>query len=447
MTERWQRELKKLRQLEPPSTTWPRAQQSPRWDRPDSSRTGRVIASVVAFAVFAAAGVFTWAAFDGQPTTAGRMGPPGEQVVRIDLASGTDGDLAAVLRSGTADAAGTRFPVDVFGADGASFQAPDLIATYPPAGFARITPDATFRLQGEVQRGSVNAFLFRGDEIGADPKHLGIWTDLTQGEGDLTWDLEGVAQRDVPTKGGNRYLLAVMGRTLSGEEFGFSFGVEIQKGALVSEPTATPSDAADIPNVAMIRCTEAGTELLTPMVRPQTDGVHFEIDNQSQARAIAGWHADDPGPRYSYWASEFNAQDPNPTNMLPLEPDRYLVQCIDTRADSDAIDLRPEDAQPMEIIDVDGVLFPDRLSCSGGSRRYAFDGRPSLDGEEYIRDTVPGIQNTDIVGPAGYAGTAQQEWGWRVERDGRVVALIRLAEPHPTTIILDACVGSGIGEE
>lgn len=464
MTERWQRELQKLRQLEPPATTWSRVKQGARSRAPEPSNAGRVVAGIVAFVVFAAAGVFAWRAFSGQPTTVGRLGPPSEQVVRIDLAAGADGDLGAVLRSGTAEAAGVRFPVEVSSTGGSSFNPADLVATFPPPTFAPIPSDANFRLSGGAQPGTVHVRLISAEVVEAATKHLVPSRNLTQGEGDLTWDLQGVSLSQGPpltVESGRQYMLAVMGRTVAGEEFGFSFGVVIEENratlpatpsgaeALVGQEyadylglellNAEPADCnswytvkgktgyclddvvgdtvetwivverlrghlpseqeiqifalqtrianlgsspedkkireqliarlvelqadagidipesnATIPNVALIRCTESGTELITPTVRPQSDGVHFEIDNQAAARTVAVWRFDDQGS--AHWDAGVKSQAPVSTAVLPLRPpDRYFVQCILPRADSDTIKLSRKEAQPIEIVDPDGA--------------------------------------------------------------------------------------------
>lgn len=449
MTERWQRELQKLRYLEPPSTAWPRVEQRPRGDGPQPSGRGRVVAGVVAFAVFAAAGVFAWRAFSGRPTIAGRVGPS-EGVVRIDLAAGTEGDLAAVLRSGTAEASGVRFPVEVFSTGGSLFNTADFVATFPPPTFAPIPSDANFRLTGGVERGTVDVWLIGAEVVEAGPKHLVPSRNLTQGDGDLAWDLDGVSLSQGPpltVEPGRQYMLAVLGRTVAGEEFGFSFGIQIERETSVSEPTATPRDAVNIPDVAQVRCTDAGTELLTPVVRPQADGVHLQVESLASATAISA-RTPETSPPESGLIAEFGAHTGGGTLVLAIAPSRYLVTCVRDRGEDLRVD--PATEKPLDVVDADGHWFPDRLACSDGRRRYTLGSdknRRFSDEEQLIRTIVPGIRATDVIGPAGYPeATRGQEWDWRIEREGKVLALLNVADEGIDVAIVDACSGSGIGE-
>ena len=67
MPERWEHELRKLRTVEPDADrTWQQAQRHPRGEGMPPRRQ-RVVAGVVAFAVFAAAGIFAWQIL--QPTS------------------------------------------------------------------------------------------------------------------------------------------------------------------------------------------------------------------------------------------------------------------------------------------------------------------------------------------------------------------------------------------
>jgi hypothetical protein len=73
--ERWERELRKLRQAEMPAGIWTRETEGPRGERVPPVRQ-RILAATVAFAVFLGAGVFAWQAF--RPTGGGPGGGSGE---------------------------------------------------------------------------------------------------------------------------------------------------------------------------------------------------------------------------------------------------------------------------------------------------------------------------------------------------------------------------------
>jgi hypothetical protein len=82
MTERWQNELKKLRSLEAPDELRERVDPGPRGEGLPPTRQ-RVLAGVVAFAVFAGAGAFVWRSFAPAAPLSDVGGPPPE--VTIDL--------------------------------------------------------------------------------------------------------------------------------------------------------------------------------------------------------------------------------------------------------------------------------------------------------------------------------------------------------------------------
>lgn len=96
MPERWERELRKLRESEMPEGVRPRAEEGPRGHGAASPRQ-RIVAATVAFAVFLGAGVFAWQAFrpTGEGTPGGDAREPGitEAVVTFMASGGGDPDL------------------------------------------------------------------------------------------------------------------------------------------------------------------------------------------------------------------------------------------------------------------------------------------------------------------------------------------------------------------
>lgn len=63
MTERWRRELSRLRELRPADELLERARLGPASAFPEPRKAPRALAIAVAFAVFAAGGVLVWRAF------------------------------------------------------------------------------------------------------------------------------------------------------------------------------------------------------------------------------------------------------------------------------------------------------------------------------------------------------------------------------------------------
>ena len=84
MPERWQDELRKLRREEMPDGVRERAESGPRRELPNDGRQ-RLVAGVVAFAVFIAAGAFAWRAFDGRDDARSAVEPA--SAVVVDLAA------------------------------------------------------------------------------------------------------------------------------------------------------------------------------------------------------------------------------------------------------------------------------------------------------------------------------------------------------------------------
>ena len=112
MPERWQRELKRMREVGPTPGLWQRVNDGPSGQEEEASlprRRQRVVAGVVAFAVFIAAGAFAWNA----------LGPTRSDVVTDGDGSTTEldpGDLVVTLRAPTEPSTATdlHLPTAVF---------------------------------------------------------------------------------------------------------------------------------------------------------------------------------------------------------------------------------------------------------------------------------------------------------------------------------------------
>ncbi len=81
MTERWQRELNKLRRAELPADLWERIVKGPRLEPPRAHIRSRAIAAATALAVFAVAAVIAWQAF--QPFRAATRTLAGPAVLAV----------------------------------------------------------------------------------------------------------------------------------------------------------------------------------------------------------------------------------------------------------------------------------------------------------------------------------------------------------------------------
>lgn len=103
MTERWERVVKTLADVDAPDSVRARYEEGPRGGGDTPSARRRVSAAIVAFAVFAAAGVFTWRAFERTDPSVDR--PPVDAVVPLSEAALLD-DVPPRSFSGQTIAAG-----------------------------------------------------------------------------------------------------------------------------------------------------------------------------------------------------------------------------------------------------------------------------------------------------------------------------------------------------
>ena len=187
-------------------------------------------------------------------------------------------------------------------------------------------------------------------------------------------------------------------------------------GQEAAQPAGEPPLApAPLPDVAVIRCEETGARVTTPEVRPQRDGVHLRITNETDARLAfaiedlrgGGGGSDVPG-----------------TAVLDLHPGPVQVSCYDPRRE----DPSEISGEPLEIVDEDGIWISPRLDCEQVVAQvldYMVGARgtkgPPLDAARSFAEEQ-GLSGE--VEPAGYP-----EWEspvYRVVRDGRVVSTIVL---------------------
>ncbi len=224
-------------------------------------------------------------------------------------------------------------------------------------------------------------------------------------------------------------------------------------------PSSSPTRPSTAPLVGQIACTDTGTEVSTPSVQVQPDGVHFAVENPVGATMLDVFPA--------LWGDGVAGQEfegPMAEVLLQVPPGDALVACVPKgggpRADS-LDELKA--AVPIQIEDPSGAWKSDVLACGAGERKeldrpglaaYASVNPNTTDLEEVIRRAIPGILDTDQVGPAGYPNGDPRTRQWRVVRDGKVIALIRYPLPVPgagdplamaqfSPVV--TCAGSGIG--
>jgi hypothetical protein len=182
------------------------------------------------------------------------------------------------------------------------------------------------------------------------------------------------------------------------------------------QPPGGVGNGSNLPDVARIVCTAAGTRLLTPAVRPQSDGVHVMLSQTSGPPATLDTDqggGDKPGPR---------------PLVLILPPGRAHLGCM-TMADWNVNPPRHRGWVTLRVLDQDERWVDDRpagATCSQSSIDYA----PTAAGlrlSQLGSDARRALEASpaDAVERAGYR--RQEPIEYRLVRDGKAVALATYA--------------------
>jgi hypothetical protein len=183
-----------------------------------------------------------------------------------------------------------------------------------------------------------------------------------------------------------------------------------------------PSGSPLPPDVAEVVCEPAGPRVLTPVIRPQQDGVHLLVRNTFDEavavglRAVSGGGRGDGGP-----PGEFEI-------VFPVAPGNLIVTC--SPGDADHGD--PRWQAPLEVVDPQDLFVPYALDCGGGqAMAQIIDYVPGAQGRrgdpvQIARDSIEGLSSTDVVDRAGYPSERQStdEAIVRVVHEGSVVLTI-----------------------
>jgi hypothetical protein len=205
------------------------------------------------------------------------------------------------------------------------------------------------------------------------------------------------------------------------------------------DETVTPDTS--VPDVAVLRCTADGTELDTPSVQVQPDGLHIDATNLARATLI------DVAPEGSdglIGSDAFDGADHREV-VLQVPPGRATIACRTPEGGS--ITGGPAEYPDLfvliEILDPTGLYVPSELACGQADQEGIGPHQNEIlepASASYIRVNISGILPSDVVEQAGYPASQGDPRFWRVVRDGEVLALI--ADP---ILQGQACRGSGIG--
>jgi hypothetical protein len=205
--------------------------------------------------------------------------------------------------------------------------------------------------------------------------------------------------------------------------------------ALISCSDASPSGSpapVDPPDVARIRCgADAATDVETPVVQAQADGVHIRVrvpPGADLAFIVGGVGGDDAE------AGPF---------VFAVPPGEMKVACLDPYRQDPGDDSL---YRTVEIVDQEGVYVDASMSCAaeGVSISHA-GGSRGQEPVEAARNSLRGLRPGDDLASVGYVAR-QTEASVAVLRDGVVIAVVEL-EPVQGGWAwkgFSGCPGSGV---
>lgn len=185
------------------------------------------------------------------------------------------------------------------------------------------------------------------------------------------------------------------------------------------EPASTAGQAEEttLPDVARVVCGPDRPEVTTPTVRPQADGLHVEVVNET-GKDLSFSVLDQGGGGLGE-----DAPAGTSSKVVNLPPGKVFVTCSDPYADTgDA------PRASFEAMDADGVWISTRLRCAmgfGAISDYVPGARGEPDPQAVAEAALrPYGKPGDVIEPAGYPKGAPPEY--RLVRDGEVLAVVEL---------------------
>ena len=207
-------------------------------------------------------------------------------------------------------------------------------------------------------------------------------------------------------------VVALLGLTACGA------GEDAESGSGGPAESTEPEPTA-LPDVARVVCDENGARVETSSVRPQPDGIHFEIVNETGSeRSVAIQNAQGTGTGIGVPAG-------TSTQIVDVEPGALTVSCTDPATE-------PGAGEALEVVDEDGVWVSTRLGCAEQFSQVV-DYIQGASGEttdplEAAEKAVEGfgLEPDDVFERAGYPDTDTVRV--RMVRDGEPIAVVDLID-------------------
>lgn len=292
---------------------------------------------------------------------------------------------------------------------------------------SQVTPNESFQLRGE----GFSVIVECNDTgIGVDGESQGNQSEAQQNisiefrQGSKTWELATV---DANQRFAFNTKLRVPAKAEPGEatittDGGYTLVEEPMSVLKAGERATTQPETGAVSDTARIICGEDGTQVLTPKVEAQPDGVHFVIDNRFEAN---------PGfsVRYSDGGTGDNTPVGESEHVGLFPPGNVEIGCHEPLPGDD---FGEPDYGQLEVTDKDDSHKPTRLECasrervSGASSFGSSSKANRASGEKKSLVELTRSRFSDRIGEdyvvelAGYP-EARGERTVRVMREGRVV--------------------------
>lgn len=213
----------------------------------------------------------------------------------------------------------------------------------------------------------------------------------------------------------------------------------ISEGYSACDDASTTSAAEpplDAPATGRVVCENSGPRLLTPVVRPQPDGVHFVVENRTDEDlyflVLLGLQEQDVAPGETVEVAGSVA--PGPAEAGCYSPEEAKPA--------------PDDLVSLEVVDPHGLWTSPELECQGSMAwSLTIDyipgaGEPGTP-EQVVEKRVKGLRPGDEIRRARYPQEDRPVVA--VVRDGRTVATIQLSPGVGGGWLVDA--GEGCADE